>query len=129
MQRLAEVNAEIDEVTDGSAQEKLVDVSPPDWGQLISYLRELHLEAGKPSARKVAEGSGRMVSHTTVSEVLRGTRVPSWKSLWVIGKQLGADKDTLKGIWLHCQVRLPEEGGPTSLLAGTILPVSNAHID
>jgi DNA-binding transcriptional MerR regulator len=124
MQRLAEVNAEIDEVTDGSAQEQLVDVSPPDWGELINYLRELHLEAGKPSARKVAEGSGRMVSHTTVSEVLRGARVPSWKSLWVIGKQLGADEDTLKGIWLHCQIRLPEEGGPTSLLAGRPLLIS-----
>lgn len=105
MQRLAEVNAEIDKVTDGPARQELVDVSPPDWSALVSYLRELHRDAGEPSARKVAEGSGGMVSHTTVSEVLRGTRAPSWKTLWVIGKELGADEATLKRIWLHCQMR------------------------
>lgn len=105
MRRLAEVNTEIDQLTDGPAWQEPVDVAPPDWSALVSYLRELHSDAAKPSARKVAEGSGRRVSHTTVSETLRGTRVPSWKTLWVIGKELGADEATLKRIWLDCQIR------------------------
>lgn len=116
MQRLTEVNAEIDEVIDGPARQELVDISPPDWSALVSYLRGLHVDAGKPSARKVAEGSGGMVSHTTVSEALRGARMPSWRLLWAMGKELGADKAVLKRIWLDCQVcpAVPEEAPPTS---------------
>lgn len=60
-----------------------------------------------------------MVSHTTVSEALRGTRVPSWKTLRVIGNELGADEDALKRIWVDCQMQTttPGEGEPESLLA------------
>jgi len=74
----------------------------------------------------VAAGSGGMVSHTTVSEALRGARVPSWKTLWVIGKELGADEATLKQIWVRCQMQasVPEEGPPTPLLAGSPLLIS-----
>jgi hypothetical protein len=130
MQQLDEVNAQIDAVTDDAKRNKLVAVSPPDWAHLFRYLRELHLDAGEPSSRKVAESSGGMISHTTVSKVLAGTRAPSWKSLLVIGKVLGADEVALEQIWLSCQMRpaATGEGSPTSLLAGTILPVSYVHV-
>lgn len=111
MDQLARVNAQIDEATDGHTQQGPIHVSPPDWSPLVSYLRELHTDVGKTSARKIAENSGGMVSHTTVSEVLRGTRMPSWKLLRVIGRELGADDATLKRIWVNCQVQpaVPEE--------------------
>jgi hypothetical protein len=120
VQQLAEVNDQIDAVTDDAKRDKLVAISPPDWRQLFNYLRQLHLDAGEPSSRKVAESSGGMISHTTVSKVLAGTRAPSWKSLLVIGKVLGADEVALEQIWLSCQMRpaTPEEGFPTSSLAG-----------
>jgi hypothetical protein len=122
VQQLAEVNTQIDAVTDDAKRDKLVAISPPDWTHLFRYLRALHLDAGEPSSRKVAASSGGMISHTTVSMVLAGARVPSWKSLLVIGNELGADEDALKRIWVHCQMQVatPDEGAPASLLAGTI---------
>lgn len=116
VQQLAEVNAQIDAVTDDAQRDKLVPISSADWKQLFNYLRELHRDAGEPSSRKVAESSGGMISHTTVSKVLAGTRVPSWKSLLVIGKTLGADEVALKQIWLTCQMcpAVPGEAPPTA---------------
>lgn len=130
VQRLAEVNAEIDAITDDAQEDQLIALSSPDYDQLFKYLRELRRNARNPSSRKIAEASGGMISHTTVSKVLACTRAPSWKSLLVVGKALGADEATLKQIWLSCQVRpaVPEEAPPTSLLAGTLIPVSNAHL-
>ena len=61
-------------------------------------LRALHVRAGEPSTRVIARGIG-SISHTTVSQTLRGDRVPSWPIFSKIVLQLGGDEDEFRDLW------------------------------
>lgn len=50
------------------------------WKQYHDALRELHLTVGAPSTRTIAKRTDSM-SHTTVNDVLKGKRLPSWSVL------------------------------------------------
>ncbi|MEV4142665.1 hypothetical protein AB0J40_03300 [Amycolatopsis sp. NPDC049691] len=65
---------------------------------LAAELRKLHLRAGKPSTRKIAAAVGD-VSHTTVNEMLRGSRVPAWEFVKKVGLYLDGDEQELWALW------------------------------
>lgn len=65
---------------------------------LFSELRKLHIRAGKPSSREVATSIGG-ISHTTVNNVIRGKRIPSWLVLSRIVRELGGDEALFRGLW------------------------------
>ncbi|WIX89561.1 hypothetical protein [Amycolatopsis sp. DG1A-15b] len=69
---------------------------------LAAALRKLHLKAGKPSTRKIAGGIGG-ISHTTVNEMLRGARVPTWNLVEKVGRFLAGDVDELRALWMATQ--------------------------
>jgi len=66
--------------------------------ELFGELRQLHVRAGEPSSRAVADRAGGM-SHTTVNQVLRGRRIPSWPILLRIVQGLDGDEDLFRVIW------------------------------
>ncbi|GLY42022.1 hypothetical protein Amsp01_080450 [Amycolatopsis sp. NBRC 101858] len=69
---------------------------------LASALRRLHLRAGRPSTRKIASEVGG-VSHTTVNEMLRGSRVPAWDFVKKVGRYLNGDEGELWSLWSAAQ--------------------------
>ncbi|EOD68574.1 helix-turn-helix domain-containing protein [Amycolatopsis vancoresmycina] len=79
---------------------EVVPVTPEEL--LASALRKLHLKAGKPSTRKIAGGVGG-VSHTTVNEMLRGSRVPAWELVEKVGRFLEGDESELRTLWMATQ--------------------------
>lgn len=56
---------------------------------LTVRLRELHLNAGEPSTRRIAAGTAGAVSHSTVHQALTGKRLPRWGALELIVEALG----------------------------------------
>jgi transcriptional regulator with XRE-family HTH domain len=60
------------------------------------YMRDLWKMRGRPSSRRLASSAG--VSHTTVSEVLRG-RIPSWSTAELIVKALKGSEDVALQLW------------------------------
>lgn len=79
---------------------------------LRSALQSLHMRAGQPSARVIARGIG-SISHTTVSQTLRGDRVPSWPLLSKIILGLGGDEDEFRDLWAATRhAGTPTEGLP-----------------
>ncbi|MCR6482711.1 hypothetical protein M8542_07770 [Amycolatopsis sp. OK19-0408] len=69
---------------------------------LAAALRKLQLRAGKPSSRKIAGAVGG-VSHTTVNEMLRGSRVPAWELVAKVGGFLEGDEAELRTLWMATQ--------------------------
>jgi hypothetical protein len=69
---------------------------------LAAALRKLQLRAGKPSSRKIAGAVGG-VSHTTVNEMLRGSRVPAWDLVDKVGRFLAGDEAELRTLWMATQ--------------------------
>ncbi|MFF1608811.1 helix-turn-helix domain-containing protein [Amycolatopsis sp. NPDC058278] len=69
---------------------------------LALTLRELHLLAGKPSSRKIAQAVGG-VSHTTVSELLRGARVPAWDIVEKVCRFLSGNLEEVRSLWVATQ--------------------------
>jgi tetratricopeptide (TPR) repeat protein len=68
---------------------------------LFAELRNLHRRAGEPSTRVVARSLGRgVLSHTTVHAVLRGPRVPRWRPLELVVRQLGGDIEQVRELWI-----------------------------
>lgn len=65
-------------------------------------LRKLHLAAGKPSSRRIAGEVGGL-SHTTVNEMLRGSRVPAWNLVDKVCRFFGGDVDELRALWMAAQ--------------------------
>lgn len=68
-------------------------------GELAVALRRLHIQAGRPSMRVLAQRIG-TVSHTTVADALAGRRTPSWSIVGDIVRELGGDKEEFKRLWL-----------------------------
>ena len=65
---------------------------------LFEALHELHHRAGWPSLRDMAREVG--CSHTTVSVVFSGPRVPRWGVLELIVEALGGDTEEFHRLWL-----------------------------
>lgn len=65
---------------------------------LAAALRALHVAAGKPSTRKMATEIGN-ISHTTVADVLKGSRVPSWRITEDVCRYLGGDVEEIRILW------------------------------
>jgi hypothetical protein len=65
---------------------------------LFAELRKLHLGAGEPSSRAVAEEIGG-ISHTTVNSAIRGRKVPSWPVLAKIVSALDGDEQKFRTLW------------------------------
>lgn len=79
---------------------------------LRTALQALHVQAGAPSTRVIARGIG-SISHTTVSQTLRGDRVPSWPVLSKIVLELGGDEDEFRDFWAATRhARMPTESLP-----------------
>jgi hypothetical protein len=76
---------------------------------LAAALQDLHLKAGKPSTRKIAEAVGG-VSHTTVNEMLRGSRVPAWELVEKVSHFLSGNVDELRTLWMATQKRSSARG-------------------
>ncbi len=68
-------------------------------GVLATTLRDLHVRAGRPSLRTIARAVGG-ISHMTVSDALKGRRVPSWDTVRRIGLYLSGDEETLHFQWV-----------------------------
>lgn len=71
-------------------------------------IEHLHRESGKLSTREIARRTGRVVSHATVGEILRGERVPRWQSLEPIVRVLQGDVREFRRLWLRAD---DERGG------------------
>ncbi|MEV7021384.1 tetratricopeptide repeat protein [Kitasatospora sp. NPDC093558] len=67
---------------------------------LSRELRRLHLLAGEPSAREISRRTHGMLSHTTVSQTLRGARLPSWRSLEAVVSALDGDVEEFRRLWV-----------------------------
>jgi hypothetical protein len=67
--------------------------------ELVAAVHEWHDAAGRPSLRAVSVPAG--VSHTTVSDLLNGSRIPSWPYFSRIAATLGADAGTARELWLR----------------------------
>lgn len=78
---------------------------------LASALRDLHAQAGAPSARALAKRIG-TVSHTTVSEALAGRRTPSWPIVASLVQQLAGDEDRFRALWSAATTTSPTPTAP-----------------
>ncbi|WFE60089.1 NACHT domain-containing protein [Micromonospora sp. WMMD712] len=78
---------------------------------LASALRELHSQAGAPSARALAKQIG-TVSHTTVSEALAGRRTPSWPIVASLVQRLAGDEDRFRVLWSAATAESPPPTTP-----------------
>lgn len=67
--------------------------------ELAGRLTALRLEAGGPSTRTIADGTGTMRSHVTVADVLAGRRTTSWVTVAAIVTYLGGDPADYKAGW------------------------------
>jgi len=79
---------------------------------IAAHLSALREEAGSPSLRALAAQAGGAVSETTIGEVLKGSRIPTWKKLEPVVKALGGDPDEVHPIWLLCQEPGAEQAKP-----------------
>ncbi len=72
---------------------------------VFTELERLHLQAGKPSSRTVAQlirktDGGYTVGHSTVHTVLNGSAVPTWPVLDKITVALNGDILAMKQLWM-----------------------------
>lgn len=103
VKELTAVDNRIAEITDSllqQAQEAYIhrtrEEHPTDF---LTYLDRLRAIQGMPSARAIAQGTGNIISHTTVSQVFRRSRIASWKTTQALGEYLGADPVVLRVLW------------------------------
>jgi len=69
---------------------------------LHKAIERLWRQAGYPSSRKVAERTGREVSHVTVANVLRGVGHPTWSTVAATARALGVSDtglESLRDLW------------------------------
>src|SRR5262249_28427396 len=85
----------------GTMSTKMGEVDAISPSQAFAHaLQNLHANAGRPSARRLAAQIG-TVSHTTVAEALSGRRVPTWPVVASIVRQLGGTEaePTFRRLW------------------------------
>lgn len=71
----------------------------PELEKLLSALRELHLQAGRPSTRSIAKSG--TYSHTTIAAVLKTSRLPAWTVLADIVRCLSGDTEAFLELWVE----------------------------
>ncbi|MFJ9695263.1 hypothetical protein [Kitasatospora sp. NPDC101183] len=76
---------------------------------LTARLRELHLNAGEPSTRRIAARTAGAVSHSTVHQALTGKRLPRWGALELIVEALGGEAEEFRKAWKAARL---QESGP-----------------
>ncbi|MGH3974911.1 MAG: hypothetical protein ACRDS9_16525 [Pseudonocardiaceae bacterium] len=69
-----------------------------ELSDLRTSLRRLHREAGEPSTRDI--GKAINYSHTTVAQLLNGSRCPVWTTLQALVIHLGGDSVEFKRLWI-----------------------------
>lgn len=86
---------------------------------LTARLRELHLDAGEPSTRRIAAQTAGAVSHSTVHQALAGKRLPRWGALELIVEALGGDPDEFRTAWKSARLQEagPDQGQPAKPVA------------
>src|SRR5256885_15599274 len=68
--------------------------------QLRLQLHAVHIMAGEPSSRTIAELAGQgSISHTTVNAVLRSERVLRWQYVEAVVNALGGNVEMFKDLW------------------------------
>lgn len=65
---------------------------------LVLRLRELHLDAGRPSVRTIARQT-EALGHDTVHRLLVGAKLPSWGPLELVVEALGGHVDEFRELW------------------------------
>jgi Helix-turn-helix domain len=73
-----------------------------DSTELRARLNAVIMEGGKPSHRAIARAAseqGCQISHTTVSEILRGAHFPSWGLVEAIAMGLGVNPAQFRPAW------------------------------
>jgi tetratricopeptide (TPR) repeat protein len=92
---------------------------------LFDRLHQIHLEAGEPSTRGIANNIGRgVISSSTVHNMFRGPRVPKWGFLELVVEELHGDIEEFRVLWLAA--RQAEEAAdaagttPTAATAGSV---------
>jgi hypothetical protein len=83
--------------------------------KLRAALNQLHLAAGKPSAREISRGLHGLPSHTTVNSVLRSRKSCKWAQLEPIVHYLHGDVETFHGLWMATQVSAANTAGPITV--------------
>ena len=68
--------------------------------QLRYRLQRLHRHNGEPSSREISRRAGKVISHTTVSGVLRCERNPRWGQLEAVVEALAGDLDEFRRLWI-----------------------------
>ena len=74
--------------------------------QLHQEIRKLQLEAGQPSIRAIAERTrraGQPVAHSSVQEVLRGKRLPTWTIVEAVVNALHGDRLHFLELWMQAK--------------------------
>jgi len=89
---------------------------------LFDRLHQIHLEAGEPSTRGIANNIGRgVISSSTVHNMFRGPRVPKWGFLELVVEALHGDIEEFRVLWLAA--RKAEEAADA---AGATAPAATA---
>jgi transcriptional regulator with XRE-family HTH domain len=73
-----------------------------DAGLLRSQLTDAIVAKGRPSHREIAraaETRGYSISHTTVSEIMRGAHFPTWQLVEAIAFALDTSPDKFRAAW------------------------------
>src|SRR4029077_9128007 len=100
------------------------DPTPPGpVSELFDRLRRLHLAAGHPSTRTIANRSGHDVSSSTVHNVFNSSRVPRWDSLKGIVKALDGNTAEFLSLWQAAWEAQNKANTPQHGSAGTGPPV------
>ncbi|MFE9554203.1 tetratricopeptide repeat protein [Streptomyces sp. NPDC006703] len=68
---------------------------------LTKALQRLHRLSGEPSTREISRRTRGALSHTTVSQTLRGTQqLPSWRSVELVVTALEGDQEEFRSLWV-----------------------------
>ncbi|MFB7171306.1 tetratricopeptide repeat protein [Streptomyces sp. NPDC056254] len=67
---------------------------------LMRALQRLHRLSGEPSTRAIARRTHGALSHTTVSQTLRGNQLASWRSVELVVGTLGGDVEEFRELWV-----------------------------
>jgi hypothetical protein len=84
---------------------------PVDLGsghEVLYALRELYLEAGAPSVRKIAQLT-HALSHDTVYRVLTGPALPRWGPLELVVEVLGGDVEAFRRLWISARRAMEDD--------------------
>jgi hypothetical protein len=81
--------------------------------QLVTALRELWEQAGRPTVRSIAETVGG-VSRTTVAEALSGKRIPTWRTCARIVDALSGEPDRYYYLWAEVNKPRVIDPAPTA---------------